>query len=323
MDSRVLIYLHHHGDFTSETFKGNANYVGGKVDIMENVDTNKLTMLTIQRGEDFLEEKNMAPMLPPDMPKKLRGRPKRLRRREEWEGSSQNRIQAKEDVQGLQKLTSGKKMYCRNCRLAGHKKPNCPLLKKTSEGAREGQAAEGEAQGAQGEEVPVEVPSEVQRQLATKLPIRRKARPGVVIKEPIAQGSQFSTTPPTSSKGKEKVCTKRQERPFWMQNKRKKCATQETTKSADIEKGAEMDKVAGNEDFVMEKIDHPDEKERERLEKFRANLIGIGLRKLFMPTPGFKNMDHQHNGTPAADTPPVQEDFDADEENESDEFTSP
>ena len=38
-----------------------------------------------------------------------------------------------------------------------------------------------------------------------------------------------------------------------------------------------------------------------------------------MPTPGFKNMDHQHNGTPAADTPPVQEDFDADEENESDE----
>ena len=48
MDSRVLIYLHHHGDFTSETFKGNANYVGGKVDIMENVDTNKLTMLTIQ-----------------------------------------------------------------------------------------------------------------------------------------------------------------------------------------------------------------------------------------------------------------------------------
>ncbi|WOG92086.1 hypothetical protein DCAR_0311344 [Daucus carota subsp. sativus] len=98
-----------------------------------------------------------------------------------------------------------------------------------------------------------------------------------------------------------------------MQNKRKKCATQETTKSADIEKGA------GNEDFVMEKIDHPDEKERERLENFRANLIGIGLGKLFMPTPGFKNMDHQHNGTPAADTPPVQEDFDADEENESDE----
>ena len=48
MDSRVLIHLHHHGDFTSETFKGNANYVGGKVDIMENVDTKKLTMLTIQ-----------------------------------------------------------------------------------------------------------------------------------------------------------------------------------------------------------------------------------------------------------------------------------
>lgn len=57
--------------------------------------------LSALRGEDFWEEKNMAPMLPPDMPKKLRGRPKRLRRREEWEGCRQNRSQAKEDVQGL------------------------------------------------------------------------------------------------------------------------------------------------------------------------------------------------------------------------------
>ncbi|WOG83053.1 hypothetical protein DCAR_0102227 [Daucus carota subsp. sativus] len=69
----------------------------------------------------------------------------------------------------------------------------------------------------------------------------------------------------------------------------------------------------------MEKIEHPDEKERERLENFRSKLIGIGLGKLFMPTPGFKKADYQHNGTPAADTPPAQEDASSDEQTESDE----
>ncbi|XP_074366455.1 uncharacterized protein LOC141707283 [Apium graveolens] len=38
------------------------------------------------RGEDFREMTDKAVMFPPDIPKKLRGRPKRLRRREHWEG---------------------------------------------------------------------------------------------------------------------------------------------------------------------------------------------------------------------------------------------
>ncbi|WOG94761.1 hypothetical protein DCAR_0314058 [Daucus carota subsp. sativus] len=83
------------------------------------------------------------------------------------------------------------------------------------------------------------------------------------------------------------------------------------------EKVAQHDKADDIDNFVMEKIDHPDEKERERLGNSWSKLIGIGLRKLFMPTPGFKKVDYQHNGTPVADTPPVQED--ADEETESNE----
>ncbi|XP_074378168.1 uncharacterized protein LOC141719692 [Apium graveolens] len=43
------------------------------------------------RGEDFWELHNTAEMLPPDMPKKLRGRPKKMRRREEWEDGTQSR----------------------------------------------------------------------------------------------------------------------------------------------------------------------------------------------------------------------------------------
>lgn len=35
------------------------------------------------KGEDFWEVHSTEEMLPPDMPKKLRGRPKKLRRREE------------------------------------------------------------------------------------------------------------------------------------------------------------------------------------------------------------------------------------------------
>lgn len=41
------------------------------------------TSLKALRGEDFWEFSDKAHMLPPDMPKKLKGRPKRLRRRED------------------------------------------------------------------------------------------------------------------------------------------------------------------------------------------------------------------------------------------------
>lgn len=54
-------------------------------------------------------------MLPPDIPRKLKRMPKILRRRrEQWEGGSQSRSKAADDVPGLQKLTSWKKciVFC-------------------------------------------------------------------------------------------------------------------------------------------------------------------------------------------------------------------
>ncbi|WOH06484.1 hypothetical protein DCAR_0625912 [Daucus carota subsp. sativus] len=47
------------------------------------------------KGEEFWEVHSTDELLPPDIPKKLRGRPKRLRRREDWEGG--NRIQSSQD----------------------------------------------------------------------------------------------------------------------------------------------------------------------------------------------------------------------------------
>ncbi|XP_074341298.1 uncharacterized protein LOC141678802 [Apium graveolens] len=94
--------------------------------------------LPVLRGEDFWEMTGKALMLPPDMPKKLRGRPKKLRRREDWEGGSGSRCKGVTvTASGLQKMTSGKKMHCSNCRKAGHKKTKCPDLQVPKEGPKE------------------------------------------------------------------------------------------------------------------------------------------------------------------------------------------
>lgn len=49
MSSRVSIELHHHGDFTPNTSKGNARYVGGTVDTIDILDPNKLTMYDLNK----------------------------------------------------------------------------------------------------------------------------------------------------------------------------------------------------------------------------------------------------------------------------------
>lgn len=84
-------------------------------------------LLHVLRGQNIWDLTDKAPMLPPGMPKNLRGRPKKLRMREDWEGESGSRRKGVTvSVQGLQKMTSCKKMDCGNYRKAGHKKPKCP-----------------------------------------------------------------------------------------------------------------------------------------------------------------------------------------------------
>ena len=46
------------------------------------------------KGEEFLKIYSTNELLPPDIPKKVRGRPKKLRRREQWEGGNRSQDQS-------------------------------------------------------------------------------------------------------------------------------------------------------------------------------------------------------------------------------------
>ncbi|WOH15557.1 hypothetical protein DCAR_0935099 [Daucus carota subsp. sativus] len=145
------------------------------------------------RGEEFWEFTSACELLPPEMPTALRGRPKRLRRREEWEGGTQNKGQANmsqvHDVPDLQKYRGGKVMHCSLCKKPGHKKTT---LNKQSGTCR------------------------------PKLPVRRPAAPGVVIKDPIPTPKTTPDLNDVLKKNKDKVsetsCTKRKDKPYWMTN---------------------------------------------------------------------------------------------------------
>ncbi|KAK1363518.1 hypothetical protein POM88_039079 [Heracleum sosnowskyi] len=75
--------------------------------------------LDVIRGEDFWEDVEGDPILPPLIVKQLRGRPKKMRRREGWEGivSSGKKTRVK---------ATGRKMHCGLCRMEGHKRDKCP-----------------------------------------------------------------------------------------------------------------------------------------------------------------------------------------------------
>ncbi|WOH11655.1 hypothetical protein DCAR_0831145 [Daucus carota subsp. sativus] len=126
-----------------------------------------------------------------------------------------------------------------------------------------------------------------------KLQVRRAALPGVVIREPSATPTSEPTKGTPTEKGKEKVVykahTERQERPYWMVNKR--------AKTVGLPRHGKDAENHGNLSSA--------EKEALRLETFKHVLIGIGLGKLFMPTPGFDGAAHQPNGTPSEDSLPV------------------
>ena len=200
------------------------------------------------------------------MPKKLSGRPKRLRRRENWEGESQSRSQAKgiNVVKGLQKMTSGKTMHCSDCRQSGHKKPKCPLPEQVS--------VDPEQVSVEVEQVPTDknqmpneseqVTSQATKSRVSKLPVRRNNSEAYKLCEP----SQ-------TSKGKEKVIykiqRKRQERPFWMQSKRQKNTGQNVVGHETVDVGHKQ------------------------------------LGQIFMPNPGFVKAAHKPNGNPSADIPPI------------------
>lgn len=78
--------------------------------------------LEVLRGEPFWEDTLGDEILPPPIVKQLRGRPKRQRRREGWEGRG-GRV-TKGSFSRLTKM--GRVMHCGICRQRGHKRGVCP-----------------------------------------------------------------------------------------------------------------------------------------------------------------------------------------------------
>lgn len=88
----------------------------------------------LEPDNNFWEETPYENMLPPPITRKLRGRPQRLRRREQWESENNpGRITRR-----------GRIMHCTKCRQPGHNKSTCPNTNSpTNEASNEFQQTEG------------------------------------------------------------------------------------------------------------------------------------------------------------------------------------
>lgn len=82
--------------------------------------------LEVLRGSPFWEETEGDIIFPPPMMKQLRGRPKKQRRRERWEGKGREGSVSKGKFSKLTKV--GRVMHCTLCRNKGHNKSNCPTM---------------------------------------------------------------------------------------------------------------------------------------------------------------------------------------------------
>lgn len=78
------------------------------------------------KGIDYWDYYDEEVLLPPDIPKKLRGKPKKLRRREEWEGGTQGNTD--NTVEKVQRWSSKRVQHCSKCRKTGHRRTKCPDL---------------------------------------------------------------------------------------------------------------------------------------------------------------------------------------------------
>lgn len=78
--------------------------------------------LEVLRGSPFWEEVEGDDVLPPPIVKQVRGRPKKQRRREGWEGRDGTASRG-----NMARLTrQGKIMHCSNCKKRGHNRTRCP-----------------------------------------------------------------------------------------------------------------------------------------------------------------------------------------------------
>ncbi|WOH00279.1 hypothetical protein DCAR_0519638 [Daucus carota subsp. sativus] len=154
------------------------------------------------KGIDYWDYHSDEELLPPEIPKKLRGRPKRLRRREEWEGGTQGKRDNKDER--VQRWSGKRVQKCSKCGKTGHRRPKCPDL--------QGEQGHGGNQGVQVEQTHVEnAPSVKRKKLSVgrpKLPVRRHKTNTVYIEPNVisTRGSQVvqqSPTPPLMTESSE------------------------------------------------------------------------------------------------------------------------
>ncbi|XP_063949919.1 uncharacterized protein LOC135152758 [Daucus carota subsp. sativus] len=152
--------------------------------------------LEAMKGEEYWDFHGGEIMLPPDIPKRLRGMPKKLRRREAWEGGSRSQTAPSQGVL-LQRFSNKKVMHCSNCGDASHRLAKCPTMGKDS--------ATTPTEATKKNETPTGAKRKATKEVRRQKLKPRKAQPGIVIREPEEGGkpqTQASQTGPVKDKGK-------------------------------------------------------------------------------------------------------------------------
>lgn len=95
------------------------------------------------KGDEYWEIHSIEELLPPDIPAKLRGRPKKQRRKEHWEGGNRSQSQIPQGPV-IQRFSNKRVMHCSLCKQPGHTKGKCPGKPQDDE---EGESSRVEKQG--------------------------------------------------------------------------------------------------------------------------------------------------------------------------------
>lgn len=276
------------------------------------------------KGEEYWDFYDAEELLPPPIPKKLRGRPKKMRRREEWEGGSRSQAQPAPGVI-LQRFSNKRVMHCSRCRQAGHRVSKCP-----KENATEAEEKTKHAKKKMDAGVPKKTkPRELKRQ---KLSIRRPQK-GIDINEPTEEQPKVLTQASEAGSSKEKGKGKMldtdhiEEEEEDAEMNTQEYAEKEFADDEDVEGQEEDVEDEGREEegeeekgkgamsflkmvprkkmpFVRgEEVDEWDKSGKDYVD-FSDKLRGaVGYKAVFMPTPGLLPFAPPRY-TPPASTPP-------------------
>ena len=256
--------------------------------------------LEAMKGEEYWDFHGGEIMLPPDIPKRLRGRPKKLRRREAWEGGSRSQTAPSQGVL-LQRFSNKRVMHCSNCGDASHRLAKCPTMGKDS--------ATTPTEATKKNETPTGAKRKATKEVRRQKLKPRKAQPGIVIREPEEGGkpqTQASQTGPVKDKGK----AVEEEVPQSVWDILEEQGEDPTEEQGGEERLSFFTKIPKKKMPLMRGQETDEwEKSGKNYADFQEQLRGpTGYKAVFMPTPGHRRFQpplSQQGGTPPVSTPPV------------------